>query len=134
MKIWLSREWINWITKFRMPFCRKFQALTRKIQNLFIIFSVRSYSCPKWPRCHRVYTRHWHLMGYCTFLLFASFGVPNKFVSNKCFITSRICNNESLGRTFESLVISIIFSQNIFSSSEHQLVLMSNHYSHFWFI
>ena len=31
---------MNQITKFCIPFCRKFQALIRKCQNIFIIFTV----------------------------------------------------------------------------------------------
>ena len=50
---------VNQITKFCITFCGKFQALTRKFQKTFHNF--RSYSYPKWPRCHVEYTRHWHL-------------------------------------------------------------------------
>ena len=43
-KIWLcnaiSQEWINQNTKFFIPICRKFQALPRKFQNIFIILTV----------------------------------------------------------------------------------------------
>ena len=51
----ISQEWINQITKFCIPFCRNVQALERNC--------VQSYSCPKLPRCHRVYMRHWDLIG-----------------------------------------------------------------------
>ena len=62
LKIWhcnaISQEWMNRITKFCIPFCRKFPALTWKFQQSFIIFtvSVKVTAVLKRPWCHIEYT------------------------------------------------------------------------------
>ena len=35
----MSQDWINQNTKFCIPLCKKIQALTRKCQTFFIIFT-----------------------------------------------------------------------------------------------
>ena len=52
------------IQSFVYQFVENFKLLYENVKIFHNFHCVRSYSCPNWPRCHVVYTRHWHLKGW----------------------------------------------------------------------